>query len=176
MTDNERDYRDWLINCLNVRENDYTNLLRELYNIEFFALIQYDEDRGTDGLALRDEWADRVNYRGSLDFGVANFLEVLVGIAKRLEFLVFGTKYYDDWDYINIFWELIDNLGLGGMFCDISRYTFDEINEIVTLFMNRDYFRHKNCNIFKFENEPKNLRKMNIWTQMGIYGREKWPI
>jgi len=176
LTDAVRAYRDWLIDKVNVMDGDYTYLLRELFSIEFYSIVKYDEDRGMDGLALRDEWAEGVRFLGSLDFGNANMLEVLIGIAKRMEFRLFGTEYYDEWDYVKIFWDLIDNLGFAGMFGDISRYVFDEIRENVTHFLNRDYFRHKNGNIFRFENEPKDLRKLNIWTQMGLYIREKWPI
>ena len=176
MTRNERDYRDWLIDLVNDRGVDYVPLLRELYNIEFYSLINYDEDRGQDGLMLREEWADLTRFKGSLDFGVANVLEVLIGIARRMEFQLFGTKYCDEWDYVNIFWDLIRNLGLDGVFGDISRDTFDEIRQNVTHFLNREYFRHKNCNIFDFEFVPKNLQKLNIWSQMAIYMRQKWPL
>ena len=103
LIDAERAYRDWLINKVNDRVEDYTHLLRELYAIEFYSLIKYDEDRGMDGLGLRDEWAEGLGFRGSLDFGPANVLEVLIGIAKRIEFQLFGTPYYDDWDYVNVF-------------------------------------------------------------------------
>lgn len=176
MTDAARAYRDWLVDKVNVMDEDYTYLLRELFGIEFYSIVKYDEDRGMDGLALREEWAEGVRFLGSLDFGNANMLEVLIGIAKRIEFKLFGTEYYDEWDYVKIFWDLINNLGFSEMFGDISRYVFDEIRENVTHFLNRDYFRHKNSNIFRFENEPKDLRKLNIWTQMGLYIREKWPI
>jgi hypothetical protein len=171
----EREYRNWLIDRLNVNKQDYTFLLRELYSIEFYSVIQYDEDRGMDGLALRDEWADLVGYEGSLDFGVATVLEVLVGIARRIEFQLFGTQYMDSWDEIRIFWDMIDNLGLSDMFGTLSRYTFDTINANVTHFLNKEYFRHKKGNIFILEDERKDLRKLNIWTQMGLYIREKWP-
>lgn len=176
MTDVEKDYRDWLIKLVNKNHQDYKYMLRELYSIEFYSLVQYDEDRGMDGLALRDEWAEGARFKGSLDFGVANVLEVLIALSKRIEFQLFGTEYYDQWDYVNIFWDLMDNLGLSEMFGDVSRYTFDEISEIVTFFMDRDYFRHNYCNIFRFKHAPKNLQKLNIWTQMGLYVREKWPI
>ena len=171
----ERDYRDWLIRQVNTFE-DYTYLLRELYSMEFYSLVAYDEDRGTDGLALREEWADLVGYSGSLDFGVANVLEVLIGIARRIEFQLFGTEYVDEWDYVRIFWELIDNLGFSDMYGTLSRYTFDEIVTNVTHFLNKDYFRHKKSNIFMIDEDPKVLQKLNIWTQMGLYIREKWPI
>lgn len=175
MVGEERAYRDWLIDRVNIVE-DYTYLLRELYSIEFYSIIRYDEDRGTDGLALRDEWAGEVGYKGSLDFGVANVLEVLIGIARRIEFQLFGTQYVNDWDYIRIFWDLIDNIGLGDMYGTLSRYTFDEIRDNVTHFLNKDYFRHKKSNIFMIDEDPRALRKLNIWTQMGLYIRKKWPI
>ena len=175
MTSTSREYRDWLISLVNDRTNDYTQLLRELYSIEFYALVNYDEDRGKDGLMLREEWAEGSRFKGSLDFGVANVLEVLIGIAKRMEFQLFGSRYCDDWDYVDIFWDLIDNLGLGHVFGDVSRDVFDEISQNVTHFLNREYFRHKKGNIFVFENSPKNLQNLNIWSQMAIYMREKWP-
>lgn len=175
MVREKKEYRDWLINKVNTVE-DYTFLLRELFSIDFYPIIRYDEDRGADGLELREVWAEEVGYNGPLDFGEPNVLEVLIGIAKRIEFQLFGTRYIDDWDYVRIFWDMIDNLGLGEMFGTLSRYTFDEINEIVTHFLNREYFRHKKGNIFIIENDGRDHRKLNIWTQMGLYIREKWPM
>lgn len=171
----EREYRDWLINKVNILEVDYTYLLRALFSIKFYSIVKYDEDRGMDGLVLRDEWANEVGYRDSLDFGAANVLEVLIGIARRIEFHLFGTSYINDWNDINIFWVLIDNLGFSDYFGTLSRYTFDEINQIVTHFLNKDYKCHKKGNIFILEDCPKNYQKLNIWSQMGLYIREKWP-
>ena len=71
MKNAEREYRDWLISLVNDRTEGYTLLLRELYNIEFYALVDYDEDRGIDGLALRDEWAEGMRGKVSLNFGAA---------------------------------------------------------------------------------------------------------
>jgi hypothetical protein len=176
LTKTEKEYRDWLVTKLNIVKEDYTHLLRTLYDIEFFSTVKYDEDRGMDGMELRAEWAMEIGYKGALDWDTANVLEVFYGIAKRIEFQLFGTSYYDDWDSITIFWQLISNLGLYEMFGTLSRYTFDEINEKVSHFLNRDYFCHKNCNIFVFKEVPKNLQKLNIWSQMGLYVREKWPI
>ena len=170
----EQRYCEWLINKVNT-PRDYSILLRGLYSIEFYSLLQYDEDRGHDGLALREEWADIVKYSGSLDFGVANVLEVLIGISRRIEFQLFGTKYYDSWNDVRIFWDLINNLGLSEMYGEYACDAFDEISEIVTLFLNRKYICHKKCNIFVLDYDPRDLRKLNIWTQMGLYIREKWP-
>lgn len=169
-------YSEWLVNQVNVIEDrDYTDLLYELYNIEFYSLVKYDEDRGADGLMLREYWADSIGFKGSLDFRNATVLEVLIGIAKRIEFQLFGSQYIDEWDYKKIFWDLIWNLGLEECSGTLSDYDYDKIDEIVTLFLERKYFRHKKCNIFDIENDPRDMRKLNIWTQMGLYIREKWP-
>lgn len=170
----ERDYRDWLIAKVNVVE-DYTYMLRELYNIEFYSLVKYDEDRGMDGMALREAWSEEVGYTGSLDFGVANVLEVLIGIAMRIEFQLFGSVYMDEWDYVRVFWELVYNLGIDDMYGTLSRYDFDAIHSKVTQWMDRTYKRNEKGNIFMFMEGPKNLQKMNIWDQMGLFIREKWP-
>jgi hypothetical protein len=42
-------YIDWLVDCVNVMEDrDYSDLLYRLSEIEFYPLINYDEDRGDD--------------------------------------------------------------------------------------------------------------------------------
>ena len=171
----ETEYYEWLISSVNIIE-DYSDLLFELYNIEFYSLMKYDEDRGMDGIALRNEWAYRFGYKDSLDFGPPSVLEVLIGIAKRIEFQIYGPTYMYEWDYIRIFWELIDNLGLGDMFGALLCDDFDEIRSKVTHWLERAYFRSKSGNIFDFKEWPKNIRKLNIWDQMTIYIREKWPI
>ena len=171
----EEDYKDWLVGQVNTVE-DYRDLLYELYSIEFYSLIKYDEDRGMDGMALREEWASKFGYEGSLDFGGPNVLEVLIGIAKRIEFQIYGPTYMYEWDYVRVFWDLIDNLGLGHLFGDLFCDSFDEIHSKVTHFLERDYIRHRNGNIFDFNEWPKHIRKLNIWDQMTIYIREKWPI
>lgn len=169
-------YLNWLIDSVNIIEDhDYSDLLYKLFDIEFYSLVKYDEDRGADGLALRDNWADEVGFKGSLDFGSATVLEVLIGISKRIEFQLFGSHYIDEWDYKKIFWDLIWNLGLEEYSGTLSRYSFDECDKKVSQWLDRQYFRHKKGNIFVIENDPRDMRKLNIWTQMGLYIREKWP-
>lgn len=169
-------YIDWLVGSVNVMEDrDYSDLLYMLSEIEFYPLINYDEDRGDDGIALRELWASVTNIRSDLDFGGASVLEVLIGIAKRIEFQLFGSHYIDEWDYVKVFWDMIWNLGLEEFFGTLSCDTFEQIDRIVTLWLNREYFRHKKGNIFIIMNDPRNMRKLNIWTQMTLYIREKWP-
>jgi len=169
-------YANWLIDQINViKDRDYTDLLYALFDIEFYSIIEYDEDRGADGIALRDAWADEVGFKGSLDFGYATVLEVLIGISKRIEFQIFGSRYIDEWDYVKIFWDLLWNLGLCEFDGTLLCYTFEEIDKKVSQWLERRYFRHKKGNIFMIKNDNRDMRKLNIWTQMGLYIREKWP-
>ena len=57
----ENAYVTWLVQKMNIVEGkNYGMLLRELYRKEFYAVVKYDEDRGADGVALREVWADEV--------------------------------------------------------------------------------------------------------------------
>lgn len=179
--DPRTEYRDWLIANFGLN-NELDYILEVLFDIEFYSLVKYDEDRAMDGLVLRDEWAEYLGFDdfGDLvgskyDFGAANVLEVLIGIAKRIEFQLFGSIYMDDWGPVEILWNLIENLGLTDEEVVHSCDTFERISSIVTLFLSRENFRHKKCHIFTFETPPKGLKNMNIWSQMTLYIREKWP-
>ena len=175
----EEAYREWLVGEMDCQEGkSYKKLLRALYMIEFHSLIPYDDDRAKDGIALRDIWSD-ANNGMEIDFGPCKILEVLIGIAFRVEAQLFGSKWAEEWNYKKIFWVLIENLGLIE-FCDVFFVTCDVFYEkIVTIcdvFCDRKYTCDGFGNIFYIKNAQKDMRKLNIWTQMGIYVRNRWPI
>lgn len=169
----DKEYREWFIDQLNVIDGlDYGPLLCELFDVEFYSLVKYDEDRGADGMALRDVWAKEIGYRDRFDFGPPKLLEVLVGIAKRIEFQIFGSQYIDEWDYVKIFWDLIWNLGLKDMHGDLSKRDCDTFLERCDTFLERC---DKNVTLFCIKNDHRDMRKLPLWTQMGLYVNEKWP-
>jgi len=172
----ESDYVTWLIKRLNIIENkNYGMLLRELYRHEFYAVVKYDEDRGADGLALRDTWADEVEYKGSISFGLPRVLETLIGISLRIEDQIFGGPWVNDWDYVRIFWNLIKNLGLLEYDGVMNISDYKEVDAILNEFLSKTSHSDTFANIFVFSVTPKNLRKMNLWSQMHAYIAEKWP-
>lgn len=169
----DKEYREWFIDQLNVVDDlDYGPLLCELFDVEFYSLVKYDEDRGADGIALRDVWSDEFDCQENFDFGPPRLLEVLVGIAKRIEFQLFGTEYMDDWSYVRIFWELIGNLGLKEMHGELSESACDTFLSICDTFLRRC---DKNVTLFCIKSDGRDMRKLPLWTQIGIYIREKWP-
>lgn len=172
----ENEYLQWLIDRLNVVEDrDYTSLLRELYNYEFYAIVKYDEDRGMDGMALRDVWADEFGYRGNVDFGPPTVLETIIGISLRIEDKIFGGPWAEEWDYKMIFWDLINNLGFLEYDGLLSCEEYETIGTVLEGFLSKTSRCDTFGNIFVFSVTPLNLRKMNLWSQMGLYIGEKWP-
>lgn len=168
-------YRDWLIDQVNVVDGlDYGPMLRQLFFIEFYWTVPHDEDRAMDGAALRGDFEDIYNLPVN-DLGPARFLEVLIGIAKRVEFQLFGRTYLDEQDYVKIFWDFIWNLGLQDTYGTLSEEDYDKIDYFVTLFLNHEKSVTQNCHIFGFDYGQKSVKKMNLWDQMMVYVREKWP-
>lgn len=172
----ENSYLTWLVKRMNVVDGkNYGMLLREMYRIEFYSVVKYDEDRGSDGIVLRETWADEVGYRGNVSFGPPRVLEALVGISLRIEDQIFGGPWADEWDYKNIFWNLIDNLGLIEYDGVLNSIDYDKVVTILDRFLARTYQCDTFGNIFRFSVIPDKMRKMNLWSQMQLYIAEKWP-
>lgn len=172
----EKEYVTWLVGRVNVipRKN-YGMLLRELYRYKFYAVVKYDEDRGADGIVLRDTWADEVGYKGSILFGQPSVLETLIGISLRIEDQIFGGPWVEEWDYIRVFWDLINNLGLTKYYGVLSAAEYEDVVTVLDRFLSKVSHCDKFVNIFTFSVTPKNLSKMNLWSQMNLYISEKWP-
>lgn len=176
ITDAEKAYVGWLVNRMNVVDGkNYGMLLRELYRKEFYAVVKYDEDRGEDGIALRNDWADEFGYQGPISFGQPRVLETIIGISLRIEDQIFGGPWADEWDYKKIFWNLIDNLGLSGFDGILSKGDYDKIVTVLDEFLSKTSHCDTFANIFVFSVTPRNLKKMNLWGQMHAYIGEKWP-
>jgi len=177
---NEKAYREWLISKLNcIKDRSYKKLLRALYSIEFYALIPNDEDRAKDGVRIRNEWSEIHEDDVDILFGPCKMLEFLIGMAIQTEMQIFASKWIDEWNFIKIFWMFIENLGLSE-FCDKNFVTCDKFYEkIVTKcdgFCDRKYTCDGFGGIFPVKNAGKDMRKLNLWAQMGIFVRNKWPI
>ena len=176
MTGAEKRYREWLINTVNIVEGrDYTELLYILYDTKFISLVAYDEDRAADGVSWREVWADEFIFNGSLNWGECNILELLFGVAARIEFQNFGSVWADEWPLEMIFWDMINNLGLMGYDGPINDTESVTISNILDIFCHREYKRHKKGNIFVLFDTNKDLSKLAIWDQIKLYIREKWP-
>lgn len=175
----ETEYMNWLIDAVNDREGeDYYRLLKYLYKKEFYSLVEYDQNRAEDGVALRGIWQEANGLSNEeVDFGVAKVLEVLIGIVKRIRHEIYGSKWAETMGDSDIFWVLLGNLGLE-RFSDkeIESTRIEQLDSIVEVWLERRYNRNGLGGIFCVFRATANFRKLELWDQMGIYIRENWPI
>lgn len=141
----------------------YWDLLKQLHCIEFVWLVPNDDNRAEDGRDLRNEWM------GSLDMSVdpdwyelgCSFLEMLIGVTRRL---AFETEH--DQDYW--FWHLLNNLELLGCH-DRSHYSADEVEEKISAVIWRTYDRRGNGGLFPLRSSRRDQRRVEIWYQLSAY-------
>lgn len=181
MNEFEERYVEWLISQICVGEHkNYKLLVRRLWNKEFYSLTPHDDNRASDGINFRRKWyAEISGGQGEPNFGPCRILECLLGMEDRiLNDQLFGSAWVDDIESAEIFWGFIDNLGLTKYSDDyIESNRIMEIDKILLTFLDRKYAKNgSGGNIFVVESTEKDFRKLELWSQMMIYCRSKWPI
>jgi hypothetical protein len=149
----------------------YWNVLRILYKTEFVWVdeVVNDENRIGDGKALRTEFVRSQGW--NIDDVDSNWiedgcsmLELMVGLARRLEFLADGTPHY--W-----FWVLMTNIGLAG-YNDKRRIRKDHIDDILNRIIFRNYQASGLGGFFPLQNPGEDQRDIELWAQMNEYVQE----
>lgn len=141
----------------------YWNLLNQLFHIEFAWFVPNDDNRAEDGRELRAEWASIEGENPPhewLSLG-CNFLELLIGLARRLAFETDSKAA--DW-----FWQLISNLGLSG-YTDRKYFEAEEVEDVTHRVIFRSYDRNGNGGLFPLRCASKDQRKVEIWYQLSEY-------
>lgn len=165
-----RDYFEWLCDLVcgkrYSKQVSFDKLLLHLHNIEFIALFPKDENRGEDGITLRYRFARYMGYRIDILDTPCSVFEMMVALAIRCE-----EDYMDDpavgdrtgqW-----FWGMIVSLGLGFMID--RRYDAKHVDDVIFRFLHRDYEPNGKGGLFTVRNCPRDLRDVEIWTQMCLY-------
>jgi hypothetical protein len=135
-----------------------------------------DTNRGNDGLQLRVDFQNEHGPWGSsTNRGPCSYLELLVGLAKRMSFLMHGeenshTEYY--------FWRMIRNL-------DLTRCNDAKWNEMNgEFFVDDAVFRvNERCfcadgsgGLFPLRNYERDQRGVEIWYQMQAWLMENSDV
>jgi len=152
--------------------------LAQLHGVEFYSLVPNDDNRGADGEQLRNIYIDEVGptRAPSLPKSPCTVLEMLIGVAYRLEFELLGGNYErpaKDW-----FWVLIDNLGLE-WFVDTNFTQYNvlsEVDEKVQILLERQYNTDGSGGLFPLSYPQKDQRRVEIWYQMSAWVIENYPI
>lgn len=162
-------YFRWLYS--QVADPDWTDegfthweLLRALFQIEFVSVAGKDEDRATDGRELRRTFIDEQGLSGVsrdwIEHG-CSMLELMVGLAQRLEFLADAKVHY--W-----FWRLMDNLDLR-QYNDEYELPLEDVDEAITRVIFRLYGYDGVGGLFPLRAPTRDQRELELWVQMGDY-------
>lgn len=169
------EYKSWLCDLVLSRKMDrsYILLISELDSIDFYAICQDDYNRSEDGIDVRKEYiyengGDPNTYHNLLYRGPCTVLECLIGIAKRMDYILYDPEVGEDW--VPYFWELLENLGLGEyedcLYGDDT--TPNRVREIVYKWLSKKYKKNGVGNIFPIKGKL-DIRKMSINQQMNLY-------
>jgi len=144
-------------------------VLRLMADKEFVWLVGIgnDDNRAADGLDLRAEFChDRHIPLNSLSsLGPASFLEVLIGLSRRLSFMTSGSA--SGWA-----WQLVDNLELHKISDPETRRKRKRAEDILDACIWRTYRPDGYGGFFPLaypDDDKEDQTKVELWYQMAAY-------
>jgi hypothetical protein len=186
------DYFHWLCSLVHADDPDesYICLMEVLFEREFTWIIDMDENRAMDGLDLRKDFKQERSYSNYLIFDAMNcsVLETLIALSIRIDEEIMWNPDRGE-RYISWFWEMIDNLELGGF--DDFHFDFGLDREVVEgrldIFLDRKYDKNGVGSLFPMKNllhfynqkcnkAVKSVTKYDIWHQMSMYFLSKYGV
>lgn len=141
----------------------YWTLFNHMYRKEFVWFVPNDSNRVGDGVWLRHEFLEHVNREPEdswMELG-CSFLEMLVALSRRLDFLTNGSVRF--W-----FWKLLGHLDLE-KYNDNILYPYDQIDAILDIVIWRLYESDGTGGLFPLKNPRRDQRNVEIWYQMQAY-------
>lgn len=174
----EEDYLRWL--APQIRDDDdghpsrtYDGLLTIMFEKEFVWLVPNDDNRVGDGLCLR------VEFCRERDFSVVDedflsqehpnppcsFLEVLIGLSRRLAFAAGGNA--KGWA-----WVLMNNLALHRITDPVGRGKARRAHDIMDTCIWRTYSPDGVGGFFPLRQPAEDQSKVELWYQMAAYLNE----
>jgi hypothetical protein len=166
------DYLRWLVPQIRDEEQSptYWDLFRAMFEKEFEWQVPNDDNRLQDGLDLRAEYCYANHIRaGSLrKLGQARFLEVLIGLSRRMSFA--AGESAQGWA-----WQFVENLELTRMTDPLSRRKQHKVDEILDTVIWRTYTPDGVGGFFPLSWPDEDQTKKEIWYQMAAYIDELNP-
>jgi hypothetical protein len=163
------DYLRWLGSQIRGEDDGhpdrtYDGLLAIMYEKEFVWLIPNDDNRVGDGLALRVDFCRKHGISTDCldDLGSCSFLEVLIGLSRRLSFAAGGTAR--GWA-----WELMNNLVLHRITDPVGRGKARRAHDILDTCIWRSYSHDGVGGFFPLKRPNEDQCKVEIWYQMAAY-------
>ena len=146
------------------RRTRFMKLARQLYCTEFVWFIPNDDSRLEDGRQLRIEFLHEAEIPEVdpdwMELG-CSFLELMIGLARRLAFQTDGQQ--DDW-----FWTLLENIGLHE-YNDANDWPPEEVTEVTDRVIWRRYGYDGHGGFFPLEKAERDQTKVELWYQLSAY-------
>jgi hypothetical protein len=167
-------YIHWLENQLTSEgdrpDRSYYELVHVMFNIEFTWTVPMDDNRVADGMEIRYEFAELhgLDRQEALDLGPPSFIEVLLGLSRRLAFVAGGSA--PRWA-----WELLVNLDLERMWDHLSRSKARQAETILETVINRDYRPDGVGGFFPLAWPTRDQREVELWYQLNAFAEERHP-
>lgn len=167
-------YLKWMIHQVcddEYSKTSYRRLLSYLNEVDFTYILPMDGNRAEDGIDLRYNFGREFNIEDRiiasyLDDRPCSVLEMMIALAMRCEISIMDNPDIGDrtgqW-----FWNMIVNLGLGGM--NDNRFDEDYVDDILYTFLNREYAPNGEGGLFTVSNARRDMRTVDIWYQMCWY-------
>lgn len=158
-------YFEWLMAQTQERPTvrTYRDICRIMFETEFVWLVANDDNRLQDGLDLRQQF--RPGWQPSAP---VSFLEVLIGLSKRLAFQAEGSA--SGWA-----WQLMRNLELERFHDPLGTRRQSRAREILEAVIYRNYQPDGQGGFFPLSWPEEDQTKIEIWSQMGAYVNEIHP-
>lgn len=174
-------YFDFLSNI--VDGDDYSLLLKHLHRIEFYSLVPNDDNRGEDGVKLREIFVDEggpnmdsSSLREVERMGPCTVLEMMIALSIRMEGELHGNPRSKSAK--ECFWQLLENLGLD--WCDNTGYFNADGDNVVyhkiSRLLERRYRSNGDGGLFPLRRPSKDQREVEIWYQMSEYLLERFEF
>lgn len=132
--------------------------------------VAMDDNRLAEGMELRTEFADLHGYSREemAHLGPCSFLEVLIGLARRMSFVAGGSS--SRWA-----WQLVVNLGLDRMWDHLSRPKTRKVLQVMDTVIKRNYHPNGVGGFFPLSWTDRDQRQVELWYQLNAYVEELHP-
>lgn len=163
----DKNYYQWLVKQIRVpvEARELDTVFSIMFDTEFVWLIGNDENRIADGRDLRVEYLNRKHIDGDVDSEPISFLEVLIGLSRRIAFLVERKPEFEAW-------RLVKNLKLGGFRDPLDSREVAKVKQTLERVIWRGYRPDGSGGFFPLTNPQNDQSKAEIWSQMNAYIQE----
>ena len=160
-------YVSWILREIGGYYPRHQRLIRYLHEIPFKYSIPRDRNRAGDALFFRANFLDEIGSDNArkIENDPCSVLEVLASLAIRIDNEYVGDPSESRPD--KLFWEMICNLKLDQF--DDRHFYPDEIDELVSKWLNRDFDYDGRGSIFPLRQPKRDQRDVEIWVQMNDY-------